>query len=105
MTWFTDAPPEPAHAFWSAAYPGMATEAQNAARAEAAGFRVVDVRRLPADAWWRSYYDPLEARIAALLPGAPAAVAEAAAQSRQEMHLFRRHDDAYGYAFYALAAA
>ena len=103
MSWFTDTPPAAARDFWAVAYPTMGTQAQNQRRAQRAGFKLIDMRRLPAASWWTSYYGPLRARIAQLAPGAidPAVLCETA----EEMALFEAYSDAYGYVFYVLAAA
>jgi hypothetical protein len=83
----------------------MADEAQNRARAEAAGFRLVSAHRLPSSAWWDSYYGPLQRRIAALSPAPSSSLEAVIAETRREMDLFARHGDDYGYAFLVLAAA
>jgi len=103
MTWFTETPPAAARDFWATAYPTLGTETENLRRVQRAGFRLIDVRRLPAACWWTSYYGPLRARIAQLSPGAvdPAVLRETA----EEMALFEAYCDAYGYVFYVLAAA
>ncbi|MCU0840972.1 MAG: methyltransferase domain-containing protein [Thiobacillaceae bacterium] len=106
LSWFTDAPPEAALAYWRAAYPGMGDEAANRRRARAAGYEVLTTSRLPGEAWWRNYYDPLRARLAAwrgrdLTPAERAVLRETEA----EMDLFARFSEAYGYTFYVLRAA
>lgn len=103
MSWFGDERPAPAVEFWQAAYPVMGSEAENRAHAQRAAFEVLDVRRLPAECWWRNYYDPLAARMRQVerTPAMAAVIAE----SETEMSLFRRFSDAYGYSFYVLRAA
>lgn len=98
-TWFTDAPSPAAAAFW-AAYAGMASEAANRARAEAAGYAVVDTHRLPASDWVE-YYDPIAARLDAYDTTDPE-VAAAVAAERAELDLYRDHGDEYGYTGYVL---
>jgi len=107
LTWFTDDPPEESRRFWQEAYPAIGNEAQNAAHATAAGFDVRAIRRLPTDAWWRSYYGPLERRIADLRASAATDTALEAAlrDTEREIALYRAHGDAYGYAFYVLRAS
>lgn len=106
LSWFTDTPPEAARAYWQAAYPGMGGEAENVERAGAAGYEVLATHRLPGEAWWRNYYDPLRARMAAwkgtdLKPVERAVLRETEA----EMDLFARFSAAYGYTFYVLRPA
>ncbi len=105
LSWFTgDRPPE-LREFWDAEYPSIGSESENAASAEAAGFDVVGVHRLPSEAWWTSYYDPLEARIASVRAGADAAMSAVIRATEHEIAMFRAFSDRYGYAFYVLAAA
>jgi serine/threonine-protein kinase HipA len=102
-SWFTDDPPAEAKAFWDEAYPAITTIAGNRARAEAAGYGVLDAYPLPADAWWPELYTPLRARMRELSAAGPdAELAAAIAESEREIALFERFGDAYGYAFYLL---
>jgi len=102
LSWFADAAPEAARAFWQAAYPGMGSEAENIRRAVRAGFEVLATRRLPARAWWANYYDPLRERLGRLedSPASPAVIRD----TEQEMALFEQFSDFYGYTFYILRA-
>ncbi len=100
--WFTDNPPRNAAEYWRAAYPAMATEEANRRHAETTGFAVLDIRRIPAQSWWTSYYDPLRARIEAIRAGAYPAMARVIAETETEIELFARYSDAYGYSFYVL---
>ncbi|MDT8343615.1 MAG: hypothetical protein RQ752_04210, partial [Thermohalobaculum sp.] len=61
-----------------------------------AGWPVPGLRRLPQQAWWESYDDPLQVRIALLSAGAAGAMAVAIADTEAEMALFRRPGDSYG---------
>ncbi|QAT87079.1 HipA-like protein [Corallococcus coralloides] len=101
-TWLTDVRPPEAVRFWAAGYPSMGNIAQNHASAEAAGFTVLDTFTLPASAWWDDYYTPLLQRIERLRPTADAALREVIAAAEQEVNLYRRHGDSYGYVFYLL---
>lgn len=100
MSWFTDTPPKPAWDFWSSAYPAMSTEKQNAARAKGAGFSVEFTVRLPSSAWWDNYYGPLSERIRQTdkTPANQTVIQE----TEQEMSLFEKYSDHYGYTFYVL---
>lgn len=104
LSWFTGARPDEAAAFWAEGYPGMTSIAGNLARAEQAGYAVVDHFSLPSEAWWVSLYNPLRMRLPHFLrqyaghPGAEAVAAETA----REMALFERFSDYYGYHFFVL---
>jgi len=105
LSWFMDDPPEPVREYWQNAYPAIGSESENAARGRAAGFEVLGVHRLPEQAWWANYYDPLMARMDVLRPHADSAMQAAIRETEAEMELFRAFGDAYGYAFYVLLAA
>lgn len=104
MSWFEEEHPVEAERFWRDAYPAMASEADNRAAAAAEGYRVLATHRLSNEAWWRSYYDPLSEKLDELSGRGSEALRAVIAETRQEIELFRRHGDAYGYAFYVLQA-
>jgi serine/threonine-protein kinase HipA len=105
-SWFTDAPPAAARAFWDAAYPAMGTIAENRRRAQAAGYEVLDAFPLPSQDWWAELYTPLQARMAELKAEGPSEdLAAAIAETEAEIALFEQHHEAYGYAFYLLRRA
>lgn len=100
---FTDAPSEGAVAFWQG-YPRL-TDAQGIAdQVAAAGYRVLGTRAL-ADVAWESYYRPLEARIAAMKPGADAELAQAIAAEEAEIAGWRAHRAETGYLLVVAAPA
>jgi SAM-dependent methyltransferase len=101
-SWLTDNPPAEAAAFFGAGYPGMAGISENVERAHAAGFDLVDHVTLPPQAWWDEYYAPLERRMIELAPEADPEVAAIISETRQEIELYLRHRDSYGYVFYLL---
>ncbi len=103
-SWLTSNPPLAARSFWAAAYPGMARVDQNRAKAERAGFRVLDSFILPAEDWRSEYYSPLRDRIEELREQSFARtdLALAIAEVEDEIAVFERHGDCYGYVFYLL---
>ncbi len=103
-TWLTDHPPAAAAAFWEKGYPDITTVAGNLRKAEAAAYEVIDTFTLPAANWWREYYAPLEKRIAALRPDAAAwpELAAVIAETEEEIRMFTRFGESYGYVFYIL---
>lgn len=102
MSWFTSERPGPAAGFWRAAYPSMGDEAENVRRAERAGFELLEARRLPYAAWWGNFYDPLRARMKTL---EGSALHEAVLrETEEEIALFERYGDHYGYTFYVMRA-
>ncbi|MCV6595766.1 MAG: class I SAM-dependent methyltransferase [Mangrovicoccus sp.] len=105
MSWFSDAPPAEATRYWQAAYPQMGSAAQNIARAKAQGFDLLFSERLPAIAWWQNYYTPLTGQLARFDSEPAPAMQDAIAETRQEIALFERYSDHFGYVFYVLQAA
>jgi len=104
ISWFTNDVPEEPRQYWAEGYPAMADESENTARAKAAGFDVVRTCRLPAQAWWDNYYNPMLERIAAM--SNPDATMQAVIDEMQtEIDLFRQYSQHYGYTFYVLTAA
>lgn len=102
MSWFTDDVP-PAVAYWQNAYPMMGTEAENIDRANRSGFSVLSTHRLPSQAWWDNYYEPLRERMQQIeiTPSTQLVIREI----EEEMSLFEKFSDSYGYTFYILQAA
>jgi SAM-dependent methyltransferase len=103
MSWFTDPVPEPASTYWRNAYPRMGTEAENIDRASRSGFSVLSTHRLPSQAWWINYYEPLRARMQQMdiTPSTQPIIRE----TEEEIRLFEKFSDFYGYTFYVLQAA
>jgi ubiquinone/menaquinone biosynthesis C-methylase UbiE len=102
LSWFTDDVPEPAISFWQNAYPLMGSEAENIDRAHRSGFSIQSTHRLPSQAWWVNYYEPLRERIQQMeiTPGTQSVIRE----TEEEMRLFEEFSDFYGYTFYVLQA-
>ena len=104
MSWFGAERPREVQDYWRDAYPAMASEEANKASAEQHGFRLLFTQRLPANAWWTNYYDPLLDQLDAHAGTASATLQEAIAETRQEIALFRKFSDYFGYTFYGLQA-
>lgn len=104
LTLYADPLPGEVREFWNAAYPTAGSEADNACHAEAAGYEVLGIDRLPQYAWWENYYYPLERRIAEIRPTASPVMQCVIAETEAEIDLFRRFGETYGYSFYLLRA-
>jgi SAM-dependent methyltransferase len=105
LSWFTQTAPEVASEFWKAAYPGMGSEEENLKHARRCGFNVVNTYRLPSEAWWNNYYDPLKHRIAALRSTSDHVMQTVIHETETEMNLFGLYSESYGYTFYVLKAS
>ena len=96
-----DRPPEAA-AFWAEEYPAMPDIAGAAAEIALTGARILG-RTLVSPQGWEAYYTPLEARLDALEPDAPDALADTIAAHRREIDVWRSHGDSFGYVLFLVA--
>jgi ubiquinone/menaquinone biosynthesis C-methylase UbiE len=104
LTWLSESAPEEPKRFWERNYPAMRNIAENVETVTKAGYKALSTFVLPKRAWFTHYYDPLELRIGELsekYKHDEAARASLAA-SREEISLFRRYGDTYGYVFYTM---
>jgi SAM-dependent methyltransferase len=101
VTWLVEEPPDEARAFWAEGYPDMQSIDANLEDLERAGFAPLGHFVLDASCW-HEYYGHLEERMAGLEPAY--AGDEVAARvfdaERQEIDVYRRHGESYGYVFY-----
>lgn len=104
LSYFTQEAPEAVKAFWQEAYPALATEAENRATAQASGFEVLEIRRLPTQAWWQNYYNPLKAQMQRFAQTENTALQAVIKETQCEMDLFADYAHIYGYSFYILKA-
>ena len=104
MNWFGKERPASGGQFWSDAYPAMTSEAEIQKLSREQGFEVLFTERLPEQAWWQNYYDPLLAHADKLEADAPPALAEVIREARQETDEFHKDSDFFGYTFYVLKA-
>ena len=102
LSWFMDDAPARAIAYWQNAYPTMGTEAENVDRANRSGFNILSTHRLPSQAWWSNYYDPLRERMRQIEINS--STQSVIRETKEEMRLFKRFSDSYGYTFYVLRA-
>ena len=67
------------------------------ARIDAAGYDLLGVQKI-SDAAWEAYFQPLEARVALLRPGADADMTAVLDEQEAEIALWRQYRDQFGYA-------
>jgi len=102
ITWIRSDAPNPVVKFWQNEYPHMQGVEENIRLLTTMGYRSIAHFLLPADAWWTHYYTPLEQRINRLrshYADNPDAL-QVLESHQEEMDLFRRYSDYYGYVFY-----
>lgn len=102
ITWILPDPPNEVLTFWQNEYPEMQGLEDNIGLLMQMGYRPIAHYLLPADAWWTHYYTPLEQRINRLRShyADNADALKVLASHQQEIDLFRRYSDYYGYVFY-----
>jgi len=105
LSWLTDRVPGDVQTFFRSAYPAMRSVPDNVAVARAAGYEVLATHTLPRSAWTEGYYDVLAPRARALLDHPDPSVRDLAAGTVEEIAIFDRSRDSYGYVFYALRHA
>jgi ubiquinone/menaquinone biosynthesis C-methylase UbiE len=104
MVWFSQHPPEEVARFMQEAYPAMTTIPECGKMIQEAGYELVGSFRLPPEAWWKEFYDPLEKKIE-WMEREPAENQDAGLildMTRKEIDLFRTYSDYYGYQVFLL---
>jgi len=105
LSWLRDQVPDEVREFFFSGYPDMQSLQQNLALAENAGYRVLTTYTLPQETWVEGYYDVLEPRAKSLVDHPDASIRAFALETIQEIEIFRRSEDSYGYVFYVLQCA
>jgi serine/threonine-protein kinase HipA len=88
--------------FFEVAYPDMRSLDQNRAVAQDTGYEVIATHTLPNETWVEGYYDILEPRAKALIDHPDETVRDFAIETLEEIRIFGRSEDSYGYVFYVM---
>ena len=104
LSYFSEPMPADVKEYWENAYPAIATEEVNKARALSSGFEVIGVHRLPSKAWWDNYYNPLINKKNEYKGQGNRAMDAVIRDTEKEIAFFKAHSDHYGYSFYLLKA-
>jgi len=106
LSWLTGSRPADLQAHWEEAYAEVATASVKIAQLEAAGYAPIGYFPLPEEAWRDEYYGPLQTRFEAFLArhGQSAQAQALIASEREEIALYERHAQYYGYGFYLARA-
>ncbi|MGF1458289.1 MAG: class I SAM-dependent methyltransferase [Leptolyngbyaceae cyanobacterium] len=102
ISWLRSDPPTVLTEFWTQEYPNMQSVEANLTLIKTLGYLPIAHFLLPAKAWWESYYTPIEHRLDQLQPqyADNTDALQVIELHRQEIDLFRRYSNYYGYAFY-----
>jgi serine/threonine-protein kinase HipA len=68
------------------------------------GFRLLAQHRLPSNAWWDNYYNPLRERIAEFKRTGNHVMQTVINETEEEMKVFKAHHQDYGYTYYIMRA-
>ena len=104
MNYFSAKPPPPLVQFMQDGYPQIQSEAENVKLINRSGFDVLGIHRLPAQAWWRNYYDPLRQKIEALGEVSRDTLRAVIRDSEAEMQCFETYAEDYGYTYFIMRA-
>lgn len=101
--YFVDDPPAAVREFWEAEYPAITTSKRLEQIARECGYVLVDSFALPTSAW-EAYYGPVERRVDELAGdwAEDAERQQVLVAMRDEIDIFRRHGESYGYLFLVL---
>ena len=101
VVWLKPDPPKALKDFWTQ-YPDMNNIENRLALFERCGYRMLGDFVLPESAWWKHYYDPMTDRLDSLrVKYRGDAVAESVISAcYDEIDLYRRFSDYYGYTFF-----
>lgn len=105
LSWLRDQVPDVVREFFLSGYPNMQLMQQNLVLAEKAGYRVLTTYTLPKETWLEGYYDILAPRAKSLGDHPDSSVKAFAVETIEEIEIFRRSEDSYGYVFYVLQRA
>lgn len=105
LTWLTEFPPPEADAYWADEFPGMTSVKGNQQSAAQAGFEVFDHFVMRPQDWLADYYQPLIRRIETLRPHADYELAAMLEDFLEEIEIFKKYHEAFGYVFYFMKKA
>jgi SAM-dependent methyltransferase len=105
LSWLREEAPAEVRRFFESGYPGMRGLERNRAVAEEAGYRVLATHTLPPQTWVDGYYALLEPRARALRDHPDSAVRDFARETLEEIRIFGRSEDSYGYVFFVMQKA
>lgn len=102
LTWLTGVRPPELEKHWADAYPGVDTASAKLAVLEANGYAPLGYFPLPERCWLDNYYRPMQGRFEAFLSrhGHKEAARAIVAAEENEIALYERYSDHYGYGFY-----
>jgi len=104
VSWLRDDPPEEIRRFWNTEYPQIQTIDANLQVIEETGYESIGYFVLPSSDWWEHYYEPIAQRLEDFrrkYAGSPQDL-EIIAMEQNEIEMYRKYSDSYGYVFYVM---
>jgi ubiquinone/menaquinone biosynthesis C-methylase UbiE len=104
LPWLRPNPPEEVRRWMEEGYPAIKTIKENLEISRKCGYHVISYFILPEKSWWTNYYKPLEAKIASLKSKYrdDKEAMNVLASHEQEIEMYRKYSEYYGYVFYIL---
>jgi len=104
LSWLTDTRPAELEKYWKEQYDGIATISENLRIVEKTGYKIIGAYVFPKDAWFDEYYNPIKSKIRKYremenLTGEMNTVLD---MEEEEINVFERYSDYYGYVFYIM---
>jgi len=102
--WFKTNPPAELKTFWDNEYPGLLTVEENLDLIKKCGYEIVEYFPLSSNGWMNNYYYPLEKNVYKMRKkyvGNSEAL-EIINNVQNEINMFRKYSDYYGYMFYII---
>ena len=85
-------------------YPAIKTESENSDIVNSSGFEVLGIHRLPSEAWWNNYYEPLRKNMKSFKNSNDRIMQSVISETEEEMKFFEEYEKIYGYSFYIMKA-
>lgn len=104
LTWLKPDPPAEVKEFWKTGYPEMKSLEENLDIIYACDYYLIDYFVLPNNSWTDDYYQPMQARIAMLREqyrSDPDRLQKLDFE-REEIDIFNKYNEWYGYVFYIM---
>lgn len=102
VSWLRADPPDELKKYWAESYPAIQDIGENLKLIERSGYEIAGHFVLPESAWWDHYYSPIEIKLASLRSrrADDKAALEAIETELEEIDLYKRYSQYYGYVFY-----
>ena len=104
MTYFSDKPSKAVKEYMAGAYPGIKTESENIDIINSLGYNLLATHRLPSEAWWKNYYNPLRKNMDTMKETGDEMMQIVIEETEAEMNFFKEHHQEYGYTFFIMQA-